>query len=158
MRQSWTEAISLLKWVLVVILGLSVLRVLFGAVGIPIGVGGKITSTSVAVLLLFVIFGVVHARRRHGIVDILLSVATCVLVYNLAIVLFLGASDALNLESSYYLHPSHVGPDPDIPAHMMAHLGTIPFMLGFGLVLAGLAYGLTRLGSYLSNRRPAPTT
>lgn len=157
MKQSMSEAMSLLKWSFFAIFGLSFLRVLLGVAGVPIGLGGKLTSTTVALLVLIVSFGVLHAKRRHGVLDLLLSVAVCVLVYNAAIAIFLSGSHALGLSSSYYLHPSHIGPDPDIPRHILAHLGTIPFGLIVGSVLIALAFGITKLFMYLGNRTSAST-
>ena len=43
---------------------------------------------------------------------------------------------------TYYMNPAHVGENPDIPRHLMAHYGVIPIALVMATVIGGVVYGI----------------
>jgi len=141
--------VETLKWGVLALFVVGLLRFLMAPVGIPIGVGGKATSITLVLLAAIVVYAVRYALAAGTVADVVVSTLALALAYAGVIALFLSLSVGMGVET-YYTDPGHF--QGSLGAHVLAHLQVTPFATLIGSVIGGIAFGLTRLVSFLKRR------
>lgn len=138
---------SLLKWGVLALFVLGLMRFAMGPLGVPISVGGKATSITIGLLIAVIAYAVYFARNGGRVGDVIVSAVTLALTYAAVIAVFLSLSDATGAET-YFMHPNHFR--GTVGGHVVAHLRVTPIVFVAGSVVSLIVFGVGKLVARVS--------
>ncbi len=119
--------------------------------GITQGPVERIVSITTVVLVSLVVYGVLLGVRDGRIGDVPVVALGLALSMTVLIAMALAASAALGADNAY-LDPAHLGRNPDVLEHILAHVRVLPLLTVIATVLCGVVFGVARLGKYVRGR------
>ncbi len=150
--RSMKEYLAEFKWIVYALAAMTVIRFLLQPIGVPIEIGGRIFSMTNIVFILIIGYGIYFALKQGKFGDVFVTSLFISVVFTAFMAVALVISFFSGIDT-YFTNPMHIGPTPNIPQHLLAHLQAIPFAGLFSGVLGHIVFGVTKLVLYIKHRR-----